>query len=437
MTAARSEALFDDAEPVALSAVPVRHSRQARVVWGSRVVTVGGDAPVRVQSMTNTDSVDAVATAIQVKELALAGSELVRITVNTPEAADAVPYIREQLDRMGIDVPLVGDFHYNGHRLLTDHPACAEALSKYRINPGNVGKGDKRDSQFALMIEAAMRFDKPVRIGVNWGSLDQELLAALMDRNAARSEPWDARQVMYQALIASALQSASYARELGMDANQIIISCKVSGVQDLVNVYRALSRRCDYPLHLGLTEAGMGTKGTVASTSALALLLQEGIGDTIRVSLTPQPGEARTQEVVVALEILQSLGLRAFNPSVTACPGCGRTTSATFQELAKQIDDFLRAQMPLWKARYPGVENLKLAVMGCIVNGPGESKHADIGISLPGTGEAPAAPVFIDGHKAMTLRGAGIADEFQVVVENYIERRFGAAREAPTGVTSP
>ncbi len=437
MTEARSEALFDDAEPVALSAVPVRHSRQARVVWGSRVVTVGGDAPVRVQSMTNTDSVDAVATAIQVKELALAGSELVRITVNTPEAADAVPYIREQLDRMGIDVPLVGDFHYNGHRLLTDHPACAEALSKYRINPGNVGKGDKRDSQFALMIEAAMRFDKPVRIGVNWGSLDQELLAALMDRNAERSEPWDARQVMYQALIASALQSASYARELGMDANQIIISCKVSGVQDLVNVYRALSRRCDYPLHLGLTEAGMGTKGTVASTSALALLLQEGIGDTIRVSLTPQPGEARTQEVVVALEILQSLGLRAFNPSVTACPGCGRTTSATFQELAKQIDDFLRAQMPLWKTRYPGVENLKLAVMGCIVNGPGESKHADIGISLPGTGEAPAAPVFIDGHKAMTLRGAGIADEFQVVVENYIERRFGAAREAPTGVTSP
>ena len=437
MTEARSEALFDDAEPVALSAVPVRHSRQARVVWGSRVVTVGGDAPVRVQSMTNTDSVDAVATAIQVKELALAGSELVRITVNTPEAADAVPYIREQLDRMGIDVPLVGDFHYNGHRLLTDHPACAEALSKYRINPGNVGKGDKRDSQFALMIEAAMRFDKPVRIGVNWGSLDQELLAALMDRNAERSEPWDARQVMYQALIASALQSASYARELGMDANQIIISCKVSGVQDLVNVYRALSRRCDYPLHLGLTEAGMGTKGTVASTSALALLLQEGIGDTIRVSLTPQPGEARTQEVVVALEILQSLGLRAFNPSVTACPGCGRTTSATFQELAKQIDDFLRAQMPLWKTRYPGVENLKLAVMGCIVNGPGESKHADIGISLPGTGEAPAAPVFIDGHKAMTLRGAGIADEFQVVVENYIERRFGAAREAPTGATSP
>ncbi len=437
MTEARSEALFYDAEPVALSAVPVRHSRQARVVWGSRVVTVGGDAPVRVQSMTNTDSVDAVATAIQVKELALAGSELVRITVNTPEAADAVPYIREQLDRMGIDVPLVGDFHYNGHRLLTDHPACAEALSKYRINPGNVGKGDKRDSQFALMIEAAMRFDKPVRIGVNWGSLDQELLAALMDRNAERSEPWDARQVMYQALIASALQSASYARELGMDANQIIISCKVSGVQDLVNVYRALSRRCDYPLHLGLTEAGMGTKGTVASTSALALLLQEGIGDTIRVSLTPQPGEARTQEVVVALEILQSLGLRAFNPSVTACPGCGRTTSATFQELAKQIDDFLRAQMPLWKARYPGVENLKLAVMGCIVNGPGESKHADIGISLPGTGEAPAAPVFIDGHKAMTLRGAGIADEFQVVVENYIERRFGAAREAPAGATSP
>ncbi|HSV71694.1 MAG TPA: flavodoxin-dependent (E)-4-hydroxy-3-methylbut-2-enyl-diphosphate synthase [Methylibium sp.] len=415
------------ATPITAARPAQRRSRQARVAWGSNIVTVGGDAPVRVQSMTNTDTVDVIETAIQCKELALAGSELVRITVNTPEAAAAVPHIREQLDRMGIAVPLIGDFHYNGHRLLTEHPACAEALSKYRINPGNVGKGDKRDRQFAMMIEAAIKHAKPVRIGVNWGSLDQELLAALMDENAARAEPWDAQQVMYQALISSALQSASYAQELGMDPNQILISCKVSGVQDLISVYRALAARCDYPLHLGLTEAGMGTKGTVASTAALAMLLQEGIGDTIRVSLTPQPGEARTQEVVVALEILQSLGLRAFNPSVTACPGCGRTTSTTFQELAKQIDDFLRAQMPVWKAKYPGVENMKLAVMGCIVNGPGESKHADIGISLPGTGEAPAAPVFIDGEKAMTLRGEGIAREFQTIVENYIERRYGSA----------
>jgi (E)-4-hydroxy-3-methylbut-2-enyl-diphosphate synthase len=403
-----------------------RRSRQARVVWGDQVVTIGGDAPVRVQSMTNTDTVDVIGTAIQVKELALAGSELVRITVNTPEAAEAVPHIREQLDRMGIAVPLVGDFHYNGHRLLSEYPACARALSKYRINPGNVGKGDKRDRQFAMMIEAALKHDKPVRIGVNWGSLDQELLAALMDENHARTEPWDARNVMYHALVQSALQSAAYARELGMNPDQILISCKVSGVQDLVSVYRALAQRCDYALHLGLTEAGMGTKGTVASTAALALLLQEGIGDTIRVSLTPQPGEARTQEVVVALEVLQALGLRHFNPSVTACPGCGRTTSTTFQELAKQIDDFLRAQMPVWKAKYPGVENLKVAVMGCIVNGPGESKHADIGISLPGTGEAPAAPVFIDGEKALTLRGEGIAREFHAIVENYIEKRFGA-----------
>jgi (E)-4-hydroxy-3-methylbut-2-enyl-diphosphate synthase len=411
---------------IAAAQPKARRSRQARVAWGDHVVTIGGDAPVRVQSMTNTDTVDAVGTAIQVKELALAGSELVRITVNTPEAAQAVPYIREQLDRMGIVVPLIGDFHYNGHRLLTDFPDMAAALSKYRINPGNVGKGDKRDRQFAQMIEAALRHDKPVRIGVNWGSLDQELLAALMDENHERAEPWDAKAVMYQALVQSALQSAAYARELGMNPDQILISCKVSGVQDLVSVYRGLAARCDYPLHLGLTEAGMGTKGTVASTAALALLLQEGIGDTIRVSLTPQPGEARTQEVVVALEVLQSLGLRAFNPSVTACPGCGRTTSTTFQELAKQIDDFLRAQMPVWKARYPGVENMKVAVMGCIVNGPGESKHADIGISLPGTGEAPAAPVFIDGEKALTLRGEGIAAEFHAIVENYIEKRFGA-----------
>jgi (E)-4-hydroxy-3-methylbut-2-enyl-diphosphate synthase len=402
-----------------------RRSRQARVVWGSRVVTIGGDAPVRVQSMTNTDTVDTIGTAIQVKELALAGSELVRITVNTPEAAQAVPHIREQLDRMGIDVPLVGDFHYNGHRLLTEFPACAEALSKYRINPGNVGKGDKRDRQFGQMIEVAMRYNKVVRIGVNWGSLDQELLASMMDENARSADPWSAQQIMYQALISSALQSAQTARELGMAPEQIILSCKVSGVQDLISVYRGLAQRCDYPLHLGLTEAGMATKGTVASAAALSILLQEGIGDTIRVSLTPLPGEARTQEVVVALEILQALGLRTFVPSVTACPGCGRTTSTTFQELAKQIDDFLRAQMPVWRNQYPGVEKLKLAVMGCIVNGPGESKHADIGISLPGTGEAPAAPVFIDGEKALTLRGERIAEEFQQIVQGYIERRFG------------
>src|SRR6266568_3111069 len=403
-----------------------RRSRQARVAWGSRVVTVGGDAPVRIQSMTNTDTQDALGTAIQVKELAVAGSELVRITVNTPEAAAQVPYIREQLDRMGIDVPLIGDFHYNGHRLLTDYPDCARALSKYRINPGNVGKGDKHDKQFGQMIEAAMRWDKPVRIGVNWGSLDQDLLSQLMDENSARAEPWDAKSVMYEALVTSAIGSAKRAEEMGMQGSQIILSCKVSGVQDLISVYRELAARCDYPLHLGLTEAGMGTKGTVASSVALGILLQEGIGDTIRVSLTPQPGESRTQEVVIASEIIQGLGLRSFVPSVTACPGCGRTTSTTFQELAKQIDDYLRAQMPVWRARYPGVEKMKVAVMGCIVNGPGESKHADIGISLPGTGEAPAAPVFIDGEKALTLRGDNIAQDFHKIVEDYIERRFGA-----------
>ncbi len=412
-------------------AVPAAHrSHQALVRWGSRIVTIGGGAPVRVQAMTNTDTVDAIGTAIQVKELAIAGSELVRITVNTPEAAAAVPYIREQLDRMGIDVPLIGDFHYNGHRLLTDHPACAQALSKYRINPGNVGKGDKHDRQFALMVEAAAKYDKAVRIGVNWGSLDQELLTRMMDDNAKLAEPFEPQQIMYRAIIVSAVESARRAQQIGLRADQIILSCKMSGVQDLISVYRALAKRCDYALHLGLTEAGMGTKGTVASTAALAVLLQEGIGDTIRVSLTPQPGEARTQEVVVALEILQSLGLRAFNPSVTACPGCGRTTSTTFQELAKQIDDFLRAQMPVWKLRYPGVETMKVAVMGCIVNGPGESKHADIGISLPGTGEAPAAPVFIDGEKALTLRGDNIAAEFHALVENYIEKRFGSVAVA-------
>ncbi len=405
-----------------------RRSLQAQVKWGSHILTVGGDAPVRVQSMTNTDTVDVIGTAIQVKELALAGSEMVRITVNTPEAAEAVPHIREQLDRMGVEVPLIGDFHFNGHRLLTDYPDCAQALSKYRINPGNVGKGDKKDRQFGQMIEAALRWDKPVRIGVNWGSLDQELLAHLMDENSRRSAPWESRQVMYEALISSAISSAQLAQKMGMKASQILLSCKVSGVQDLIAVYRELAKRCEYPLHLGLTEAGMGTKGTVASATALSILLQEGIGDTIRVSLTPQPNESRTQEVVIANEILQSLGMRVFVPSVTACPGCGRTTSSTFQELAKQIDDYLRAQMPLWRSRYPGVEHLKVAVMGCIVNGPGESKHADIGISLPGTGEAPAAPVFIDGEKKLTLRGESIATEFQTLVENYIENRFGAAK---------
>jgi (E)-4-hydroxy-3-methylbut-2-enyl-diphosphate synthase len=412
--------------PIEIVAPRARRSAQAQVVWGSRVVTVGGDAPVRVQSMTNTDTVDAIGTAIQVKELALAGSEMVRITVNTPEAAEAVPYVREQLDRMGIDVPLVGDFHYNGHRLLTDFPACAQALSKYRINPGNVGKGDKHDKQFGLMIEAAVRWNKAVRIGVNWGSLDQELLASLMDENSARASPWDAKQVMYEALITSAIDSARLAEKMGLRREQIILSCKVSGVQDLISVYRELAKRDTYALHLGLTEAGMGTKGTVASTTALSILLQEGIGDTIRVSLTPQPGESRTQEVVIASEILQSLGLRSFVPSVTACPGCGRTTSTTFQELTQEIDDFLRSQMPVWREKYPGVEKMKVAVMGCIVNGPGESKHADIGISLPGSGEAPAAPVYIDGEKNVTLRGDNIAQEFRVIVENYIENRFGA-----------
>ena len=404
---------------------PARHrSLQAQVRWGSHVVTVGGDAPVRVQSMTNTDTGDAIGTAIQVKELALAGSELVRITVDTPESAKAVPYIREQLDKMGVNVPLIGDFHYNGHRLLTDFPDCAQALSKYRINPGNVGKGDKHDKQFAQMIEAATRYDKVVRIGVNWGSVDQELLAKFMDENALRAQPWDAKQVMYQALVTSALESAELAERIGLPRHQITLSCKMSGVQDLIAVYRALAKRTNHSLHLGLTEAGMGTKGTAASSVALGVLLQEGIGDTIRVSLTPQPGEARTQEVLIATEILQALGLRTFVPSVTACPGCGRTTSTTFQELAQQIDEFLRLQMPVWRKQYPGVENLKVAVMGCIVNGPGESKHADIGISLPGTGEAPAAPVFIDGHKALTLRGDNIAKEFHDIVDNYIQKKY-------------
>ena len=423
----QNQTMSSTEQPIPFS-VPARHkSLQAQVRWGDHVVTVGGDAPVRVQSMTNTDTGDAIGTAIQVKELALAGSELVRITVDTPESAKAVPYIREQLDKMGVNVPLIGDFHYNGHRLLTDHPDCAQALSKYRINPGNVGKGDKHDKQFAQMIEAAVKYDKVVRIGVNWGSLDQELLAKLMDDNALRANPWDAKQVMYQALVTSALESADLAERLGLARHQITLSCKMSGVQDLVAVYRELAKRTNHSLHLGLTEAGMGVKGTAASSVALGLLLQEGIGDTIRVSLTPQPGEARTQEVLIATEILQALGLRSFVPSVTACPGCGRTTSTTFQELAQQIDDFLRQQMPVWRKLYPGVEGLKVAVMGCIVNGPGESKHADIGISLPGTGEAPAAPVFIDGEKALTLRGDNIAKEFHELVENYIQKKFAVS----------
>jgi (E)-4-hydroxy-3-methylbut-2-enyl-diphosphate synthase len=375
--------------------------------------------------MTNTDTADAIGTARQVKVLARAGSEVVRITVNSPEAAAAVPAIREQLDKMGVDVPLVGDFHYNGHLLLTQYPACAEALSKYRINPGNVGQGAKRDTQFAQMIEVANQYAKPVRIGVNWGSLDQSLLARIMDENAQRAEPWSAQAVMYEALITSALENAQRAEELGMPGDRIVLSCKVSGVQDLIAVYRELSRRCDYPLHLGLTEAGMGSKGIVASTAAIGVLLQEGIGDTIRVSLTPEPGGDRTKEVVVAQEILQTMGLRKFTPMVIACPGCGRTTSTVFQELADQIQTYLREQMPVWKTSYPGVEAMNVAVMGCIVNGPGESKHANIGISLPGTGESPAAPVFVDGQKTVTLRGERIAEEFQTIVLDYVKTRYG------------
>lgn len=402
-----------------------RSSRQVRIHHGKREVFVGGNAPVVVQSMTNTDTADAIGTAIQVKELARAGSELVRITVNTPEAAAAVPAIREQLDRMDVDVPLIGDFHYNGHQLLTAFPSCAEALSKYRINPGNVGQGAKRDTQFAQMIEVACRYGKPVRIGVNWGSLDQALLARIMDENAQRSEPFSSQSVMYEALVTSALENAQRAEELGLPGDQITLSCKVSGVQDLIAVYRELAKRCDYPLHLGLTEAGMGSKGIVASTAALSVLLQEGIGDTIRISLTPEPGGDRTREVIVAQEILQTMGLRKFTPMVIACPGCGRTTSTVFQELADRIQTYLREQMPLWKTDYPGVEEMNVAVMGCIVNGPGESKHAHIGISLPGTGESPAAPVFVDGQKSVTLRGEHIAEEFQAIVLDYVKTRYG------------
>ena len=404
-----------------------RVCKQATVKWGSNIVTVGGDAPIRVQSMTNTDTVDVIGTAIQVKELARAGSEMVRITVNTVEAAAAVPHIRDQLDKMGVDVPLVGDFHYNGHTLLKEYPDCAQALSKYRINPGNVGRGAKKDIQFSQMIEAAIRFDKPIRIGVNWGSLDPDLLADLMDQNAALATPKEAREVMVEALIQSALQSAQKAVEIGMPAEQIILSCKVSAVQDLIAVYRDLALRCDYPLHLGLTEAGIGSKGIVGSTAALSILLQEGIGDTIRISLTPEPGAPRENEVIVAQEILQTMDLRHFTPMVIACPGCGRTTSTVFQQLASQIQSYLRHQMPLWKKDYPGVESMNVAVMGCIVNGPGESKHANIGISLPGTGESPAAPVFIDGQKVKTLRGDHIAQEFEQIVADYVHAHYSAA----------
>ena len=412
-------------EPISSGAVTRRHSRSVEIVHGTRKVTVGGDAPIVIQSMTNTDTVDAIGTAIQVKELARAGSELVRITVNTPEAAKAVPSIREQLDRMDIDVPLVGDFHYNGHTLLKEFPDCAQALSKYRINPGNVGQGAKRDTQFAQMIDIAARYNKPVRIVVNWGSLDQGLLARIMDENAQRTLPWPSQAVMYEALIVSALENAHRAEELGLAGDKIILSCKVSGVQDLIAVYRELAKRCEYPLHLGLTEAGMGSKGIVASTAALSVLLQEGIGDTIRISLTPEPGGDRCREVIVGQEILQTMGLRKFTPMVIACPGCGRTTSTVFQELADDIQTFLREQMPVWKTTYPGVEAMNVAVMGCIVNGPGESKHANIGISLPGTGESPAAPVFVDGVKAVTLRGDNIAKEFQEIVMKYVQSNYG------------
>ena len=387
-------------------------------------VPIGGDRPIVVQSMTNTDTADVAGTTAQVAALARAGSEIVRITVDRAEAAAAVPHIRDALDAQGVGVPLVGDFHYIGHTLLTEHPACAEALAKYRINPGNVGFRAKRDTQFATMIEVALRYGRPVRIGVNWGSLDQELLAGMMDENARREEPASAAAVTRDALVASAVGSAERARELGLGADRIVLSCKVSAVQDLIAVYRELARRCDYALHLGLTEAGMGSKGIVASTAALAVLLQEGIGDTIRISLTPEPGGDRTREVVVAQEILQTMGLRAFVPLVAACPGCGRTTSTVFQELAREIQAYVRERMPGWSKSHVGVETMNVAVMGCIVNGPGESKHANIGISLPGTGEEPAAPVFIDGRKAVTLRGKGIAREFQKLVDEYVESHY-------------
>jgi (E)-4-hydroxy-3-methylbut-2-enyl-diphosphate synthase len=405
------------------SAVPAPRRRSIPVRVGK--VLVGGDAPVVVQSMTNTDTADIKGTTQQIAELWRAGSEKVRVTVNNEESAAAVPHIRDRLAMMGIEVPIIGDFHYNGHTLLEAHPACAEALAKYRINPGNVGFGKKKDAQFAAIIEKALQYDKPVRIGVNWGSLDQGLAAVLMDENAKRAEPWDAARVLREALVRSALDSAEKAVELGLPKDRIILSAKVSGVQELIAVYRDLAARCEYPLHLGLTEAGMGSKGTVASAAALAVLLQEGIGDTIRISLTPEPGQSRTQEVIVAQQLLQTMGLRAFTPMVTACPGCGRTTSTFFQELAKTVEEHVREHMPVWKLKHPGVENLTLAVMGCVVNGPGESRHANIGISLPGTGEAPSAPVFIDGEKAMTLKGENIAREFVGIIDAYVAKNYG------------
>ena len=401
------------------------HTHEVVVRHGTHQVIIGGTHPVVVQSMTNTDTVDALGTAIQVKELTQAGSELVRITVNSPEAAQAVPYIREKLDQMGVYTPLVGDFHYNGHKLLTQYPDCAQALSKYRINPGNVGAGSTRDDKFAQMIEVAAKYDKAVRIGVNWGSLDQKVLARIMDENHERAMPWTAQQVMVEALITSALESAQAAENIGLGADKIVISCKVSAVQDLIAVYQSLAQRCDYALHLGLTEAGMGSKGIVASTAALSVLLQQGIGDTIRISLTPEPHGKREKEVIVAQEILQTMGLRQFTPMVVACPGCGRTTSTVFQELADSIQNYLRAQMPVWKDIYPGVESMTVAVMGCVVNGPGESKHANIGISLPGTGETPVAPVYVDGERVKTLKGDGIATEFQAIVEQYVKDKYG------------
>ncbi len=397
------------------------HTRSVRVGG----ISVGGDAPIVVQSMTNTDTADVEATAGQVAQLAQAGSELVRITVNSEDAARAVPLIRERLDARDVTVPLIGDFHFNGHKLLGQYPACAEALAKYRINPGNVGRGKKKDEQFASMIETACRYDKPVRIGVNWGSLDQALVVRLMDENSRRAAPRDTQEIIHEAMVTSALDNAARAVELGLGADKIILSVKMSGVQDLIAVYRTLAGRCDYALHLGLTEAGMGAKGIVASTAALAVLLQEGIGDTIRVSLTPEPGGSRSQEVIVAQEILQSMGLRNFTPSVVACPGCGRTSSDYFQKLAQDIQAHLRAQMPVWHTRYPGVEDMTVAVMGCVVNGPGESKHANIGISLPGTGERPVAPVYEDGEKTVTLKGEHIAEEFQQLVDRYVERTYG------------
>lgn len=408
---------------MSMQTAPIIRRQSVPVMIGD--VSIGG-GPVVVQSMTNTDTADVKGTADQVAALARAGSEIVRITVDRDEAAKAVPHIRDALDKMGCNVPLVGDFHYIGHKLLTENPACAEALAKYRINPGNVGFREKRDKQFSTMIDVALEYDKPVRIGVNWGSLDQDLVIGLMDENANSKHPKSAQDITEEALVLSALQSAELARELGMSADKIVLSCKVSEVQSLIRVYRALARQCDYALHLGLTEAGMGSKGIVASTAALAVLLQEGIGDTIRVSLTPEPGGDRTEEVVVAQQILQTMGIRSFMPLVTACPGCGRTTSTVFQQLAGKIQTYIRTRMPEWRESYPGVEEMNVAVMGCIVNGPGESKHADIGISLPGTGETPSAPVFIDGEKRMTLKGPGIAEEFQGIVEDYVKTRYGS-----------